>query len=124
MSTYQYNSVAWFEVGTDQPEDAKRFYGELFDWSFSGADGGETQYYEATAPGADRPSGGVFDSKGRFPGYAVFYVVVEDVAATVAKAETLGGKVVLPPTTTPDGLVFAQLHDATGNRFGVFTPAP
>jgi hypothetical protein len=61
---------------------------------------------------------------GRFPDYATFYVVVEDVAATLAKAESLGGKVLVPLTTSPGGLVFAQLSDSAGNRFGVFTPAP
>ena len=52
-------------------------------------------------PGAERPTGGLFDSRGEFPGYAIFYVGVEDVAATLAKAESLGGKTVLGPITTP-----------------------
>ena len=121
MSAFPYNSVQWFEIGTDRPEDVKRFYGELFGWTFAGGDGAE--YSEITAPGADRPSGGVFPSQGRFPNYAVFYVAVEDVAATVARAETLGAKIVVPVTTAPDGLVFAQLRDDGGNHFGVFTPA-
>ena len=29
MSVPAFNSVAWFEVGTDQPEKVKEFYGEL-----------------------------------------------------------------------------------------------
>jgi predicted enzyme related to lactoylglutathione lyase len=51
-------------------------------------------------------------------------LVVENVAATVAKAERLGAKALVPPTTAPDGLVFAQLHDPAGNQIGIFTPAP
>jgi predicted enzyme related to lactoylglutathione lyase len=50
-------------------------------------------------------------------------VVVEDVAAAVAKAERLSGKVLVPATTRPDGLVFADLLDPSGNHFGVFSPA-
>jgi uncharacterized protein len=118
MSANQYNSVGWFEVATDKPEEARRFYGELFGWTF----GSGEEYSEVTTPGADHPSGGISDSAGKFPDYAIFYVTVEDVAATLAKAESLGAKPVVPPTTTPDGLVFAQLRDATGNHFGIFSP--
>ncbi|MDN3354953.1 VOC family protein [Actinomadura sp. DC4] len=118
MSAQRYNAVEWFEVGTDRPEDVKKFYGELFGWTFTGAG----QYSEITTPGSDHVSGGVFDSQGAFPSYAIFYVTVEDVAATLSKAEALGAKVLVPATTSPDGLVFAQLQDATGNHFGIFTP--
>jgi predicted enzyme related to lactoylglutathione lyase len=30
MTVPLFNSVAWFELGTDQPEKVKEFYGELF----------------------------------------------------------------------------------------------
>ncbi|WP_067823188.1 VOC family protein [Actinomadura kijaniata] len=124
MSTPAFNSVAWFEIGTDRPAEVERFYGELFDWTFRVDEGGELTYHEVTTPGADAPSGGVFPSGGRFPDYAVLYVVVKDVAATVARAEELGGKVIVPPTTAGSGLVFAQLHDSAGHHFGVFSPPP
>jgi uncharacterized protein len=112
------NAVEWFEVATDKPEDAKRFYGDLFGWAYEN-DGG---YSEVTTPGLSGPTGGIRDTGGESPNYAIFYVTVEDVAATVTKAESLGAKTVVPATTTPDGLVFAQLLDATGNHFGVFSP--
>jgi hypothetical protein len=32
--------------------------------------------------------------------------------------------VLVPPTTSKNGLVFADLHDPVGNHFGVFTPPP
>jgi uncharacterized protein len=125
MSAPAYNTVDWFEIGTDDPEAAQRFYGELFGWSFKKDETDSTMDYRMiTAAGADRPSGGILGTGGQFPNYATFYVVVEDVAATVAKAERLGAKALVPPTTAPDGLVFAQLHDPAGNQIGIFTPAP
>jgi len=51
-------------------------------------------------------------------------VVVHDVAAVCAPVERLGGKVLAPPTTSKDGLVFADLHDPAGHHFAVFTPPP
>ena len=78
----------------------------------------------SATPGADAPSGGIFDTGGEFPDHAIFMVVVPDVAAVCAQVERLGGKVLVPPTTSKDGLVFADLHDPAGNHFGVFTPPP
>lgn len=120
MSTPAYNSVAWFQIGTDDVDTAKRFYGSLFDWSFAA----DTGYELVTTPGAGQPSGGITDTEGQFPNHAVFMVVVEDVAASCARAEELGGKILVPPTTTPNGLVFAHLNDPAGNHIGIFTPAP
>jgi hypothetical protein len=125
MSEPAYNTVDWFEIGTDDLEAAQRFYGGLFGWSFQKDETDTTTDYRLiTAAGADRPSGGILSTGGKFPNYATFYVVVEDVAATVAKAERLGAKALLPPATSPNGLVFAQLHDPAGNQIGIFTPAP
>jgi predicted enzyme related to lactoylglutathione lyase len=124
MSEPEYNSVGWFEVGTENPDAAQRFYGELFGWTFQRDEADTMDYRMVTTPGAERPSGGIMNTGGKFPNYATFYVVVEDVADAVAKAERLGAKALLPPTTDPSGLVFAQLHDPSGNQFGIFTPPP
>jgi predicted enzyme related to lactoylglutathione lyase len=122
MTAPAYNSVAWFQVGTDDPETARRFYGELFGWTFNAdPDGG---YHEVTTPGAEKPSGGIFNTGGKAPNHATFFVIVEDVKATVASAEQTGGKVLTPPATTPNGLVFADLLDPAGNHFGIFSPPP
>ncbi|POM22756.1 Glyoxalase-like domain protein [Actinomadura rubteroloni] len=122
MSATAYNSVAWFEIGTDRPAEVRKFFGELFDWTFAIGPEGEMSYQEITAPGADAPSGGIFPNGGASPDYAVFYVVVQDVAATVARAQELGGKVIVPRTEAGNGLVFAHLADSAGHHFGVFTP--
>jgi predicted enzyme related to lactoylglutathione lyase len=34
MTVPAFNSVAWFEFGTDRPEEVKAFYGDLFDWKY------------------------------------------------------------------------------------------
>jgi len=39
-------------------------------------------------------------------------------------ATELGGTVLMPPTKTPDGLVFAQLRDPQGQHVGVYSPPP
>jgi predicted enzyme related to lactoylglutathione lyase len=116
-------TVAWFQIGTEDPTAAKEFYGGLFGWSFGAypsLDGYEMISY--ADPG--RPAGGIMRTAGGAENHATFLVLVEDVAAICARTEQLGGKVLTQPVTTSDGLVFADLLDRSGNRFGVFTPAP
>jgi predicted enzyme related to lactoylglutathione lyase len=115
------NIVAWFQIGTDEPAAAREFYGGLFGWS-TAPDPNTPGYDLISYPGADQPSGGIMRTDQAADNHATFVVVVEDVAAVCARAEQLGGKVVHPPITAPNGLVFADLHDRSGNRFGVFSP--
>jgi uncharacterized protein len=120
MSAPAANSVAWFEIGAPDVEAAKAFYGPLFGWSFA-PDG---SYTLITAPGAAGPSGGIFNTGGGIPPYAVFVVRVADVAATAARAEELGGKVVVAPNNLGDGMVVAYLTDPNSSLFALFSPAP
>jgi predicted enzyme related to lactoylglutathione lyase len=120
MSTMTHG-IGWFEIGTDAPEPVEQFYSAVFGWTFT-PDDGPMPYHYATTPAPDSIRGGVFPTGGKLPNYAVFYVVVQDVAASCVSAEAAGGKVVLPPTETPNGLVFAQVLDPSGNRFGIYTP--
>ncbi|MCW2885712.1 MAG: uncharacterized protein QOE54_5646 [Streptosporangiaceae bacterium] len=122
MAAPAYNTVSWFQVGSDDPDGVKRFYGDLFGWNFTSDGGGK--YDLISYAGAEQPNGGIAHTDAASQNHAIFLVIVEDVAAVVAETERLGGKVLAPPTTGPDGLVFAHLLDPSGNHFGVFTPPP
>ena len=109
------NGVDWFQVGTDRPEAAEAFYGEVFGWTFT--DDG-TGYRLITTPGRSGPSGGLTRTDQQ---HAVFFVTVADTADACRRIEAAGGKVLVAPTDN-DGLTFAHVLDPAGNRFGVFTP--
>lgn len=118
------NGIGWFEIGTDQPAEAERFYGDVFGWTFGDDQGGAADgaYRIVSTPGAGGMQGGLFPTGGKTPNYAIFYLLVADPAETCRAAEAAGGKVLVAPQTTPDGLSFAHLLDPAGNHFGVFTP--
>lgn len=121
MTTPAFGSVTWFQIGSADLAATKSFYTELFDWSFevdTDADA-DARYAQVTT----HPTGGLFDTRGEVPNHAIFYVLIEDTAKTVAEAEQRGAKVLVPPKTTPAGLVFSDLLDPQGNHFGVFTPS-
>lgn len=117
--------VAWFEIGTDDPAGARSFYGDLFGWTFT-----TEGPYSVITTGPGHPlQGGIQDTTAPLPPatprtYAVACVQVDDVAATCTRAEELGGKVVVPATTVPTGLIYAHVTDPKGNHIGLFSPPP
>jgi predicted enzyme related to lactoylglutathione lyase len=122
MSTMTHG-IGWFEIGTDDPATIERFYHTVFGWTFADDEGEATVPYRlVSTPAADSIRGGVFGTGGKTPNYAVFCVVVQDVAATCVSAEAAGGKVLVPPQQGGDGLVFAHLLDPSGNHFGIYSP--
>lgn len=67
-------------------------------------------------------AGGLWDTTelGR-ASWGIFYVEVEDVQATITRAEALGATVLMP-LVDGGALEFAHLGDPQGNRFGIWRP--
>jgi predicted enzyme related to lactoylglutathione lyase len=107
--------VDYFEIGTPDPDGARRFYGGLFGWTIG--EPGPAAY--ATVEGG---KGGLWDSRGIGGGqWAVFYVRVDDVPAAIEQAQALGATVAVPYVDN-GAIEFAHLVDPQGNRFGVWRP--
>ena len=52
------------------------------------------------------------------------YVEVDDIDAYLKKAETLGGRVLVPRQELPDGDAMALLIDPAGLSVGLYSPRP
>lgn len=117
-----HGTVDWFQIDTDDQEGTRRFYGELFNWTFVSDPHSGDAYRLARRAGTEQPIGGIADTRGESPNHAMLMVVVDDVAAAIEQAERLGGKVEAPLVTTPNGLKFAKLRDPAGNTIGIYTP--
>lgn len=109
------NHVDYFEIGTPNAAEGRAFYGDLFGWTFGEA--GPTGY----AAGVENPSGLWGTETIGGGNWAIFYVHVDDVAASVEKAASLGATVLMPVVDTGT-IHFAHLADLDGNRFGVWRP--
>ncbi|MET8310570.1 MULTISPECIES: VOC family protein [unclassified Micromonospora] len=118
------SGVTWFEIGTDRPDVAQRFYGDLFGWSFTEEGAGGASYRTTEGGAGEGIGGAIRGTGGQGPNYAIFYVQVNDVAGTCQRAEAAGGKVLVPVKVNDNGLTFAHLLDPAGNHVGVFTPPP
>ena len=110
------NKLCHFEIGCRDYARSKEFYSSLFEWRFETTPRG----HEMIRTGDD--VGGHLNVLGHEPhNYIVFYIMVDDVAAAVAKAESLGGKTLLGPVKEEHGGTFAWIADPEGNRIGVYT---
>jgi predicted enzyme related to lactoylglutathione lyase len=107
----------WHDLNTKDAEASKRFYGELFQWTFEKSDNGPYLHIKAGA----QMIGGIrqMDANEPMPTSWLGYVGVDDVAATVASVSKSGGKVHMPTQTLSDVGTFAVVADPTG---GVFAP--
>lgn len=116
----------WYELLATDPDAAARFYEATLGWRV-GAPMSEAMDYRLIDTGDGEVGGlmrmtGEMQAAGARPGW-FFYIGVDDVDATVAKVQELGGAVLLPPLTM-DGIGrFAFVADPQGIPFYVMRGA-
>lgn len=92
------------------------FYRDLFGWSINRENVGGFPYGRINF-GASELTGGIrHEPEGKAE--LVIYVGVEDLATSFAKAQELGGSVLIPPMETPE-VTFALIADPEGNPIGL-----
>ncbi len=114
------NPFVHVELHTQDPEKAKKFYGELFDWKLEDV---PEMNYTVIDVGEQGRGGGIMKSP--MPDAApqwVPYVLVDDVAASTEKARSLGATVLQGATEIPGIGWFSMLLDPTGAAFALFKP--
>ena len=101
------------EIRSTDPDATRAFFGSLFGWTYSdGAFPGYTFVDTGVdVPTAIGPLQGGKDS-------VLFFIGVEDVEATLARAEELGGTIVQPAQQVP-GVTFGVFADPQGHAVGV-----
>jgi uncharacterized protein len=105
-----------FEVAGKDAEKLQSFFGDLFGWQI---DSDNPMNYGMVNL-SDDVSGGVGPAPEGQPGHAIFYVRVDDVEASLQKAESLGGSRIFGPMDVPDGPTIAHFADPEGNVIGLF----
>lgn len=109
-------ALCWFEISGADGDKTQAFYSDLFGWSIN-ADN-PMKYGETKAVG-NGVGGGVFQGPSPYVG---LYAAVDDLQATLDKAESLGGKTVHPPQKVPGGPELAHFTDPAGNSIGILIP--
>jgi predicted enzyme related to lactoylglutathione lyase len=110
--------VDWFEILSTEPKKAWDFYGKLFDWKVEEAPA-EGFVYGMVEAGEGGIAGGIGSSPDGKPHVNV-YARVDDIDKHLKKAESLGGKTIVPPTKVAENTTIAQFADPQGTSFGVY----
>lgn len=105
----------WRELMTDDVEGARRFYSELFGWTFKGENMGPSRtYWLATRDGVQVGGTMAKPAGMKMPSNWSSYVLVDGVDAAVERCKAAGGRVFRPPEDIPNVGRFAVTSDAWG----------
>lgn len=110
----------WRELMTSDPEKAKGFYGELFNWSFKDSPMGEGRTYCVVTAPSGKQIGGILPLMGAGMPAWVGYLSIPDVDEAVAYAKSTGGTLGFGPMNIPNVGRCAYLSDPAGAWFTAF----
>ena len=121
--------VVHFEIHTEDPERAARFYRAVFGWDISKWEGPHDYWLIKTGPdGQPGINGGLLRRHGPIDGQAVIaYVCTMDVPSVddyVGRVTAHGGQLALPKMVIPGVGWLAYAKDPEGNVFGMMQADP
>ena len=113
------NALVWNELQTRDGAAAQGFYESVFGWKGGLSD--DSGYISYAVDG--RVHAGMMEMDENFPENVPAnwqpYFMVEDVHATAAKAQELGGTLLMPPMEAGDVGTFAVIQDPQGAVFSI-----
>ncbi|MGW0842653.1 VOC family protein [Streptomyces sp. NPDC002787] len=121
----------WVDAQLPDVEAGKRFYGELFGWTFKVAPGDGAHEVWAYPAGTSTPLAALAPKPdGRLPTVWTVHFATPDAFALAARITAAGGQVITPPTpvgtlgtaalaTDPEGAVFGLWQAGTHHGFGL-----
>lgn len=136
MSELPYaGAICWRELSSPNPAAAAAFYRELFAWTSKDVDMGPMGNYTILNHGEEMVAGVMAGPSPEVPSHWINYVTVDDVDASAAQVEQLGGRVLMPPAdapeigrfsivTDPEGAVFGLLRDPSGQSVPAMSARP
>ena len=110
------NPVVHFDISGPDPEELQKFYGRLFGWQVTAIPG--MSYALVDTQAGSGVNGGIGLAR-EGAGIVAFYVMCDDLQATLDRAESLGGKTTQPVTTIPGAVTLAMLADPEGHEVGL-----
>lgn len=111
--------VTQFQIISVAPGQTAQFYSDLFGWTIN--DNNPMGYREIQTGTSDGIQGGIWPAPPQATNFVQLFMAVPDVKLSVQRAQELGAKVIIPPTSLPDGTEMAVMHDPQGMSFGMMT---
>ena len=123
------NSVVHFEVAADNPQRAKKFYGDVFEWTFNQMGDEYGKYIMAMTTDSDENgpkkrgaiNGGIMP-KDATAKQTIITVAVTNLDETLEKVKRSGGKVISEKIEVPNVGMYARIEDTEGNVVSLMEP--
>ncbi|MDB5033133.1 MAG: Glyoxalase/bleomycin resistance protein/dioxygenase [Chlorobi bacterium] len=115
------NPFVYVQLHTQQPEAAKKFYGDLFDWNFDDLSTAFGTYTEVLV--GEGIGGGIMKGGANAPTHWLPFVDVNDVAQSTDRARALGATVIVEPSLVPGKGTFSVIIDPTGATLALWQKA-
>lgn len=112
----------WYELATSDPKAAEDFYAAVLGWTWTDS-GTPGMTYMLASIGKSSIAGMMAAEPGQPQAWSI-YTAVDSADATAALAESLGARVIVPPSDIPGTGRFAILTDPQGAAFGILQPLP
>ncbi len=109
--------VTHFEINAQDASATQKFYQDLFGWGINTNNPDNYGMIDTKNEGTGI-NGGIGASR-HGKSWVTFYVETDDPAATLAKAERLGGTRVMEPMDAGGNVVYALFADPEGNVIGL-----
>jgi predicted enzyme related to lactoylglutathione lyase len=114
-------TIVHFDLPADDPERARAFYEELFNWRFEFLPTPMPYYLIETTDLNGNPGiGGGMAKRGAPEQVISNYIGVESIDECIEKVVKLGGKIFLPKTPVPAWGYLAVCLDTENNTFGLW----
>mgnify|MGYP001611794804 CR=1 FL=1 len=111
------NPFVHIELMTQDVESAKKFYAGLLDWKLEDIPG---MVYTMINVGEGTGGGMMKNPVPGVPDHWLPYILVDNVAASTKKAQSLGATIAKDVTEIPDFGWFSVIIDPTGAAFGLW----
>jgi predicted enzyme related to lactoylglutathione lyase len=113
------HNIVHVEIPSTDPKVNAKFYSDAFGWKLEHDD--QFDYWQFRPeggpgggfPGTGEPSGGKI-------GELLVYIGTDDIEASLAKVESLGGKTLMPKQEIPGTGWFAFFADPSGNKVALY----
>lgn len=124
MARFADGAPCWADAMLPDVEAGKRFYGELFGWTFAPGEERYGHYTQAFRPDDSARTAALFPKPdGRMPTVWGVYFASSDAEATAARIRDAGGQVITAPMVVQPFGTMATAADPGGAVFGVWQPA-
>ncbi|MEV0092553.1 VOC family protein [Streptomyces sp. NPDC050738] len=123
MAAFADGVPCWADAQLDDLEAGKRFYGELFGWTFDEDADEKYGFYTNAFSDGKRVAALAPKQDGRMPTVWTVYFATADAAATAEAVKEAGGQVVLAPMEVGPHGTMAVAMDPGGAVFGLWQAA-